>query len=139
MKKAKIVLIEDDEILSKIICEELTDVGFIVKRAFDGKEGSRLVESEKPDLVLLDIILPQKNGFEVLEYIKKSPKLHHTPVVLLTMLGSNSDIEHGFSLGASSYIVKGQHTVSEIVEKVENFFGKIPKADTGQGSNKRLQ
>ncbi len=124
MAKIKIVLIEDDEILSKVIYEELTDAGFDVNRAFDGEAGLKLVESEKPNLVLLDIILPKKNGFEVLEELKQSPQLRDYPVILLTMLGSDEDIKRGLKLGANDYIVKGQHAVAEIIEKVKDFFGQ---------------
>lgn len=122
MAKIKIVLVEDDEILSKVVYEELISAGFEVKRAFDGEEGLKLVKSEKPNLVLLDIILPKKNGFDVLAEIKESPEMRTVPVILLTMLGSDEDIKRGLRLGANDYIVKTQHAVAEIVEKVRDFF-----------------
>lgn len=124
MAKIKIVLIEDDEILSKVVYEELVNAGFDVKRAFDGEEGLKAVKSEKPNLVLLDIILPKKNGFEVLEELKQSPEMRDYPVIMLTMLGSDEDIKRGLKLGANDYIVKGQHAVAEIIEKVKDFFGQ---------------
>ena len=124
MAKLKIVLIEDDEILAKVVYEELSEADFDVLQAFDGQEGLELARSKKPDLVLLDLILPKKNGFEVLEELKKSPVTHNIPVIVLTMLGRDDDIKKGLRLGANDYIVKSQHAVGEIVEKVKNFFDK---------------
>lgn len=130
MAKSEIVLVEDDEILSKVINEELKDMGFSVTRAFDGEEGLKLIKSKKPDLVLLDIILPKKNGFEVLEELKKSLDTRDIPVIVLTMIGKDEDIKKGLDLGADDYIVKSQHAISEIVEKIKDFFEKEqhPKA-----------
>lgn len=134
MNKIKIVLIEDDEILSKVVYEELKDGGFDVEQAFDGESGLKLVQSKKPDLVLLDVLLPKKHGFEVLGELKKSMVTRDIPVIMLTMLGSDEDIKKGLGLGANDYIVKSQHAVAEIIEKVKNFFsreshpeGKKPK------------
>lgn len=130
MAKLKIVLIEDDEVLAKVLYEELYEAEFDVLQAFDGEEGLRMARSQKPDLVLLDLILPKKNGFDVLEELKKSPVTHNIPVIILTMLGRDDDIKKGLRLGANDYIVKSQHAVAEITEKVNNFFGKEqhPKA-----------
>jgi len=124
MAKQKIVLVEDDEILSKVINEELEDAGFSVVQAFDGEEGLKLIRSKKPDLVLLDIILPKKNGFEVLEELKKSPDTQDIPVIVLTMIGKDEDIKKGLRLGANDYIVKSQHAIAEIIEKIKGFFEK---------------
>ena len=118
----KIVLIEDDEILSKVLYEELTDAGFNVLRAFDGESGLSMVADKKPDLVLLDLILPKKHGFDVLKELKASPDTARIHVIILTMLGSDEDIKKGLKLGADDYIVKTQHSVAEIIEKIKNFF-----------------
>lgn len=121
MKKARIVLIEDDQILSKVINEELKDAGYDVDLAMDGESGLELVKNKKPDLVLLDLVLPKKHGFDVLEDMKKIHELQKIPVIILTMLGSDDDIKKGIKLGANDYIVKSQHAVSEIIEKVDDF------------------
>jgi|SRR3989344_2376232 len=118
----KVALIEDDNILSKVVSEELSDAGFTVVKAVDGEEGVNLIRNEKPDLVLLDILMPKKNGYQVLEEIKQSPLTRHVPVIILSMLSVDDDIKKGLKLGASDYIVKSQHAVSEIVDKVKNFF-----------------
>lgn len=122
MSTQKIVLIEDDEILSKVLASELGDAGFEVSQAFDGEAGLALVIAEKPDLVLLDCILPKKHGFVVLEELKKSPVTQNIPVIMLTLLGEDEDIKKGLRLGANDYLVKSSHAVGEIVDKVKNFF-----------------
>ncbi|MDO8523241.1 MAG: response regulator [bacterium] len=122
MGKIKIALIEDDEVLSKVLRAELVDAGFDVSQAFDGEAGLELARSKKPDLVLLDLILPKKHGFEVLEEMKKSPDTKNIPVIILTLLGEDENIKKGLRLGAGDYLVKSNHAVAEIVEKIKNFF-----------------
>src|SRR3989344_178829 len=128
MSAQKIVLIEDDEILSKVLVAELGDAGFDVSQAFDGEAGLELVKKEHPDLVLLDLILPKKHGFEVLEELKKSSDTQNIPVIILTLLGEDGDIKKGLSLGADDYLVKSSHAVTEIIEKVKDFLAKGPRA-----------
>jgi len=122
MSKESIVLAEDDQILAKVIEEELLEIGFDVYCAKDGEEAVKMINSKKPDLVLLDLLMPKKDGFTVLEEIKGEAITKDIPVVILTMLGSDDDIKKGLRLGASDYIVKSQHAISEIVEKVKDFF-----------------
>ncbi|MBI2626120.1 MAG: response regulator [Candidatus Nealsonbacteria bacterium] len=124
MPKQKIVLIEDDETLAEVLYSELTEAGFDVSPAFDGKEGLKQAKEKKPDLVLLDLILPEMHGFEVLEELKKSPDTVNIPVIILSLLGEDEDIKKGLKLGANDYIVKSSHAIAEIVEKVKNFFAK---------------
>lgn len=122
MKKIKIVLVEDDEILSKVIDEELSDAGFDVTRVFSGDKALKVVLDEKPNLVLLDLILPEVHGFDILAEMKRDSHTRDIPVMILTMLGSDDDIKKGLTLGAVDYIVKSQHAVGEIIDKVKNFF-----------------
>ncbi len=124
MMKSKILLIEDDAVLAKVVYEELTDAGFEVFQAYDGEEGLKMAGEKHPDLILLDILLPKKNGFEVLTVLKKDPEMQRIPVALLTMLGSDDDIKKGLQLGAADYIVKSQHALPEIVEKVKSYFSQ---------------
>lgn len=124
MSAQKIVLVEDDEILSKVLYSELTDAGFEVAQAFDGEAGLELVRSKRPDLVLLDLVLPKKHGFEVLEELKKTPETKAIPVIILTLLGEDEDIKKGLRLGANDYLVKSSHAIAEITEKIKNFFAK---------------
>ncbi len=124
MPKQKIVLVEDDETLAEVLMSELTEAGFKVFPAFDGNEGLKEVKAKKPDLVLLDLILPEKHGFEVLAELKKYPSTKTIPVIILSLLGDDEDIKKGLQLGADDYLVKSSHAVAEIVEKVKNFFAK---------------
>ena len=121
--KQKILIIEDDEILSKVIKEELEENDFEVIQAFDGEEGLNAAQSKdkNPDLILLDIMMPKMDGFEVLQSIKANEDIKNIPVFILTVLGSDEDIKKGIQLGAKDYIVKSQHAVSEIVEKIDKF------------------
>jgi len=124
MKNQKIVLIEDDEILAKVLKEELAGSDFDVLSAYDGEAGLKLVQKEKPDLLLLDILLPKMHGLDVLKILKSKEETKGIPVIALTMLGQDEDIKKGFELGVDDYIVKSQHAVAEIVEKVKSFFSK---------------
>jgi len=132
MSKIKIALIEDDEILAKVLYTELLDAGFEVSQAWDGKAGLALALEKRPNLVLLDLILPKKHGFEVLEELKKSPVTKGIPVIILTLLGEDDDIKKGLKLGADDYIVKSDHAVAEIVEKIKNFFAKESHPEASQ-------
>jgi len=137
MQKMKIVLVEDDEILSRVLTEELRDAGFEVVQAFDGEEGVAKVSSEKPDVVLLDILMPKKDGFETLKELKSSPVTETIPVIVLTMLGRDEDIKKGLLLGAADYIVKSQHAVAEICDKVKEFFKM--ESHPGEGGKARKE
>lgn len=88
--------------------------------ALDGEEGIRKCKEENPDLIILDLVLPTLDGFEVLARIKKDSKLAAIPVVILSNLGQKSEIEHGMKLGAADYLVKANFTPSEIVKKIRS-------------------
>ncbi len=122
MEKFKIALIEDDEVLSIVMREELGKAGFNILLASDGEKGIQLVRSKKPDLVLLDLMLPKKSGFEVLEELKKDPKTKSIPVVILTVLSMDENIQKALRAGAKDYFVKSQHTVLELIEMIKGFF-----------------
>ena len=124
MAHQRITIIEDDEILAKVLSEELEERGFKILRAKDGVEGLELVTDKKPDLVLLDLLIPRKNGFSVLEELKANPSTPAIPVIILSMLGHDDEIKKGLQLGANDYIVKSQHAAGEIVDKIEAFFGQ---------------
>jgi DNA-binding response OmpR family regulator len=136
-KQTKIILAEDDEILSKVIYEELSEAGFSVTRVTDGGEVVKTVQDIRPDLLLQDVLMPNKTGFEILEELKQSPVTKDIPVIMLTMLGSDEDIKKGLKLGANDYIVKSQHAVAEIVEKVQGFFEKESHPEAAQAEEQK--
>lgn len=114
-----ILIIEDDVFLSELMAKKLKDSGFKVVKAIDGQEGLEKAASAKPNLILLDLILPGMDGFEVLKRLKSNPETDSIPVIILSNLGQREDIERGFDLGAQDYLVKAQFTPDEIVERVK--------------------
>ena len=123
-KKSKVILIEDEEMLSNMYEAKFIKEGFDIKKALDGETGLKLIQEENPDLVLLDIIMPKLDGFSVLRKIKEDPKNKNIPVILLTNLGQDEDVKKGNSLGASGYLVKANMTPAQVVEKVKGFLKK---------------
>src|SRR3989344_3913920 len=117
-EQKKILLIEDDKFLLKLYSDKLVREGYTVSMAITGEEGLGKVKQERPDLVFLDIILPQKNGFDVLREIKGDPEIKNIPVVILTNLGQESDIKTGMDLGASDYLVKTDFSITKLPEIV---------------------
>jgi len=114
----KILVIEDDKFLRELISQKLLKEGYDVSEAIDGEKGIESVKSEKPDVVLLDLILPGIDGFEVLARIKSDPVLNKIPVIILSNLGQKDDIEKGLNMGAADYLIKAHFTPAEIVEKI---------------------
>jgi len=117
----KILLIEDDKFLRTVLEKKLLAEGFEVVSAVDGDEALEKIISDKPDLILLDIILPKKSGFLVLENIKKDPELRKLPVIIISNLGQEEDIQKGLSLGAIEYFVKAKISLEDIIKKVKQY------------------
>lgn len=120
VKKAKILLVEDDLFLRDLYVSKLKKEGFEnVLVAGNGEEGLEMINKNIPDLVMLDIILPQMSGFDVLEKVKKDDNLSQIPIILLTNLGQKEDVEKGYKLGADDYIIKANFTPQQVVEKIQ--------------------
>jgi DNA-binding response OmpR family regulator len=116
----KILLVEDDKFLRELMSKKLLSLDFEVSTASDGEEGLEKIKAEKPEVVLLDLILPGINGFEVLEKAKKDPETANIPVIILSNLGQSEDIERGLKLGAKDFLVKAHFTPQEIVNKLKS-------------------
>jgi len=114
-----ILIIEDDKFLRDLIARKLLKEGYKVSEAIDGEEGMKKVKEEKPDLVLLDLILPGIDGFEVLSRVKEDPASAQIPVIILSNLGQKEDVEKGVKLGAVDYLIKAHFTPKEIIDKVK--------------------
>lgn len=114
-----ILLIESDEFLGSIYEKNLLMEGFKVSRAVNGERGIKMADTKNPDLILLAVLLPKVNGFEVLGDLKKNKTTKNIPVVMLTKLGSKSDVQKGQDLGAVDYLIKGHFRPSELVDKVK--------------------
>jgi DNA-binding response OmpR family regulator len=119
----KILLVEDDKFLRELMVRKLMSLNYDVIAAVDGEDGIQKIKSEKPDLVLLDLMLPGINGFEVLEMAKKDPETNKIPVIILSNLGQGEDIEKGLKLGAADFLVKAHFTPQEIVNKLKSILG----------------
>ena len=117
--KATLVLIEDDQFLRNLISEKLEREGFLVRSAIDGEEGLRLIAEGPTSLILLDLILPGIDGFEVLKRIKQHREMAAIPVVVLSNLGQHEDIERARELGAVDFLIKANFTPGEVVEKIK--------------------
>ncbi len=115
----KILFIEDESALQKTIGETLSQEGYEVTSALDGEVGLRLAKLKKPDLILLDLILPKIHGFDVLKKLKQEPETKNIPIIVLTNLEGIEDVKEAIELGAQTYLVKAQYTLEELIEKIK--------------------
>ena len=122
--KGNILLVEDDAFVAGMYQTKLSMLGYTIRVAGDGEEGWRMLTAEPPDLLLLDVVLPKRDGFEILAAVRKDPKLQDLPILLLTNLGQKPDVQRGLELGANDYVVKAHFTPSEVVEKIEKLLRK---------------
>lgn len=117
-KQKKVLVVEDDRFLANAYKVGFEGEGFQVELAMDGDEAINLATAETPDLILLDIMLPKKDGFTVLQELKADANLKKVPVVVASNLGQPNDIEKGTKLGAVDYIVKSESSITEILQKI---------------------
>lgn len=117
-KKKKIMIVEDDEDISKVYEIKFSKEGLDILTAKDGEEAISKISEEKPDFILLDLMIPKKDGFAVLEEIKKNPKLSKIPIVVLSNLGSKVDQKKAIDLGADEFLVKASNPIQTIIDKV---------------------
>tara|TARA_Y100000310_G_scaffold344760_1_gene459305 strand:+ start:444 stop:809 length:366 start_codon:yes stop_codon:yes gene_type:complete len=113
-----ILLIEDDPFLSDIYTTKLKEAGYSVATALDGEDGFKKIKEKMPDLLLLDIVLPNVNGWEFLRMAQRDVKLKSLKVIILSNLGQKAEVEKGLDLGAIKYLIKAHYTPSEVIEEV---------------------
>ncbi len=121
---AKVLVIEDDKFLREMITRKLAKDGYEVSEALDGKQGLEKMRELKPDLILLDLIMPNVGGFEVLEQAKEDDEIKDIPIVILSNLGQKSEVERGIQLGAEDFLIKAHFTPKEIINKVKENLGE---------------
>ena len=114
----KILFIEDESALQKTLGDTLKDAGYEVISALDGEIGLSLAKTAKPDLILLDLILPKVDGFEVIEKLNQDKETQKIPVIVLTNLERMEDVDRALELGAKTYLIKANYTLKEVVEKM---------------------
>lgn len=123
-KKSKILLIEDDAFMVDLLGKELGTFGYQLEIAKTGSEGVEKFHTLKPDLILLDILLPDQNGFDVLRQIRRDPEGRETKVLVLSNLDKKSDLEEAKRLNATDYLVKANFSLHEIVARIRGVLEK---------------
>jgi len=119
----KILFIEDESALQRTFEEALKDEGFEMISALDGETGLKMAKEKNPDLILLDLILPKIEGMEVLKKLKEDEKTKDIPVIVLTHLEELEKVEKAMELGAKAYLVKGEYSLNEVVERIKKVLG----------------
>ncbi len=119
----KVLLVEDDVFMAELLAGELSRAGLNVTIGKTGKEGVESFLATAPDIVLLDLLLPDMHGFEVLQKIRQDPSRGNTKVVILSNLSEGRDVDEARRLGATDYLVKVNYSIPEIVEKVRVWLG----------------
>jgi len=116
-----ILVIEDEEFLTTAVKDNLEAEDYSVETAPNGEEAIVKLKKQKPDLILLDLLMPKKDGFYVLEELEKNPEWNAIPVIVLSNLGGDAEIKRALALGADDYFVKSQHPIEEVIEKVKEY------------------
>ena len=131
--KGTILLVEDDDLLSRAYHDGFEKAGFSVVAASDGAEAEKILEEVHPDVIVLDLVMPVKNGFTVLEDLRaKKEEYKHIPVIVLSVLAERSDVERAHELGAIDYLIKSQFSMQEVIGRVSD---QINKARGGASKN----
>lgn len=120
----RVLLVEDDSFLRDLISQKMKKEGFTVIEAVDGEESLKKAANENPHIILLDLILPGADGFEVLRKLRAEPITGKVPIIVLSNLGQKEDVEKGIRLGATDYLVKAHNTPGEIIDKIKTILAK---------------
>lgn len=118
-----VLVVEDEEKFRKVLQEKLERSGFETMAAKDGDEGWEMAKNSKPDIILSDLIMPKRSGFDLLSKLKKDFDLRNVPVIILSNLADDEELKKVLQMGAADYFVKSQHTIEEVVDKVRQYVG----------------
>ena len=121
MKRVLVLIVEDEQFLTRVLKDNLEPEGFTVDFATNGEEAVERIKVDTPDLILLDLLMPKKDGFYVLEEVRKNPEWKNLPIIVLSNLGGDMEIKKALELGADDYFVKSQHPIEEVVQEVRNY------------------
>lgn len=116
---AKVLIVEDDQLIQRMYSKIFTFEKYEVITASDGEEGLEKARATKPTIILLDVMMPKMNGMQVLEKLKADPDTKHIPVIILSNLAGENDIETALSKGAVKYIIKSEYDPKEVADMVE--------------------
>jgi len=117
--KPVVLIVEDEAIFRVVFTGVLKGNGYTVHEAINGEEGLELAKSVKPEVILLDLVLPKLNGFEVLKVLKQNKDTSNIPVIVLSVLGEEDKMQMAFSLGANDYMIKGDKSPKAVIDKIE--------------------
>jgi two-component system, OmpR family, alkaline phosphatase synthesis response regulator PhoP len=120
-KQKKIIIVEDDKFLTKIYRLNLENEGYKLVIVNDGKRALDVIQTEMPNLIMLDVILPNMTGLEILDDLKKTTKLKNIPVIMLSNLGQQKDIDKAINTGADDYFINAEVTIEEIIKKIGEY------------------
>lgn len=120
----RILIVEDEELIAELLEKKLKKEGYEILVAKDGEEGLILIKKEKPDLILLDIVMPKMGGFEVMEEMQKDEELKKIPVIIISNSGQPVELERAQKLGARDWLIKTEFDPKEVIEKVVKQIGK---------------
>ncbi len=126
---AKVLLVEDDINLRDVYFARLQAEGFELSVASNGEEALAMAVKERPDLIILDVMMPRISGFDVLDILRTTPEIAHTRVIMMTALGSSEDRERGEKLGVDKYLVKSQVTLEDVVATIKKVL-QMPASET---------
>lgn len=121
--KKKILLVEDDEALASVYSARLEMEGFDVREVHDGEQALTAALEYRPDLILLDAMMPKISGFDVLDILRNTPETMNLRIVMLTALSQENDRHRAESLGVDEYMVKSQVVISDVVERIRHHLG----------------
>ncbi|MDP2668729.1 MAG: response regulator transcription factor [bacterium] len=127
MAKTKVLIVDDDEFLLEMYAMKFTEFGFQVDTAENGEEAVKKAKADPPDVILMDVVMPKMDGFDLLRNLKKENAAPDAVTLVLTNLGQKDDVEKGMKLGATDYIIKAHFTPSEVVKRVESLLAKKNK------------
>ena len=124
IETVNVFIIEDDRFLSPLLKSRLEKEGLTVKQAFDGEEALKMLETMRPQVVILDLIMPRISGLELLQILSSDPQYNRIPVIIMSNLSQDSDVEKAKSLGAAGYFVKVHASLDEVIKLVKQLMAK---------------
>jgi len=128
----KVLIIEDEDFLIRALDDNLIAEGCTVDIAKNGEEGIDKIAINKPDIILLDLLMPKRDGFYVLEEIKKNPDWKSIPIIVLSNLGEDMAIKRAMDMGADDYLIKSQHPIEEVIKKVKDYLKRKNVFEVGK-------
>ena len=137
MRQPKVLVVDDDQALLEMYTMRLKEEAFEVIVARNGEEALARAVDSKPDVILLDVMMPKVTGFDVLDILKSTPETKHIPVLILTVLIQDADRERGLKAGAEDYLVKSETMPGQVIEKVKQVLSKNQPFNDGRQTRER--